>query len=118
MSDTRYTLLGIGLIFSGFIVLGTLGGQYFSVTIQSQEFDNCFEYFDDKPPLPVDCNSKLEDKAMLSGLVIGLIGAGTISLIKGIRGKWDQSVKPEDMLGPGGPSYPNSDDSKSFGEKD
>ena len=118
MSDTRFTLIGIGLIFSGFIVLSMLGGQYFNVSIQSQEFDSCFEYFDDRPPVPIDCDSKLQDKVMFSGLVIGLLGAGIIALIKGIRGKWDQSVKPEDMLGPGGPSYPSSDDSKSFGNED
>jgi hypothetical protein len=41
-----------------------------------------------------------------------LIGAGIIALIKGVRGKWDQDVKPEDMLGPGGknPSKPDNDD--------
>jgi hypothetical protein len=43
---------------------------------------------------------------MFSGLVIGLIGAGVASLVKGVRGRWDQDVKPEDMVGPGGPSYP------------
>jgi len=34
--------------------------------------------------------------------VIALIGCGIVSLFKGVRGKWDQDVKPEDMLGPWG----------------
>jgi len=33
-------------------------------------------------------------------LVMGLVGAGIVSLVKGARGKWDQDVKPEDMVGP------------------
>ncbi len=113
MSDTRYTLLGIGLIFAGFIVLGIFGGHYFDVTIQVEEFDKCYEYFEDRPPVQVECDVKLQDKVMFSGLVIALIGGGIIALVKGVRGRWDQDVKPEDMVGPGGPSYSSSDDSKS-----
>jgi hypothetical protein len=113
VSDTRFTLLGIALIFVGFIVLGIFGPKYFDVTIQAQEFDNCYEYFDDRPPVPIDCDVKLQDKAMFSGLIVGLIGAGIASLVKGIKGKWDQDVKPEDMVGPGGPNFSSSDDSKS-----
>jgi len=30
-----------------------------------------------------------------------LIICGIIAMIKGIRGTWDQDVKPEDMVGPG-----------------
>jgi len=37
---------------------------------------------------------------MFLGLVLGLVGAGIVSLVKGARGKWDQDVKPEDMVGP------------------
>ena len=118
MSDTRFTLIGIGLIFSGFIILGVFGTQYFDATIQAEEFDNCYEYFNDKPPVLVECDVKLQDKALFSGLVIGLIGIGIASLINGFRGRWDQDVKPEDMVGPGGPSYTNSDDSKSSGKED
>ena len=29
------------------------------------------------------------------------IVCGIVSLVKGIKGKWDQDVKPEDMVGPG-----------------
>jgi len=51
---------------------------------------------------------------MFFALVIALIGCGIVSLIKGVRGKWDQDVKPEDMLSPGGDTSksdkPNSDE--------
>ena len=100
MSDTRFTMLGIGLIFVGFIILGVFGTAFFDATIQANEFETCFEYFDDNPPVEVSCDAKLQNKVMFLGLVLGLVGAGIVSLIKGARGKWDQDVKPEDMVGP------------------
>ena len=112
MSDTRFTLLGIGLIFAGFIILGIFGAPYFDATIQAEEFGDCFEYFDDRPPVPVECKVKLQDKMMFSGLVIGLVGAGIASLVKGVKGRWDQDVKPEDMVGPGHPSSDEPRNSK------
>ena len=33
-------------------------------------------------------------------IVVLLIICGVASLVKGIRGRWDQDVKPEDMVGP------------------
>ncbi len=107
MSDTRFTMLGIGLIFAGFIILGVFGTSYFDATVEAGEFENCFEYFEDKAPVPIDCDVKLRGKIMFSGLVAALVGAGIVALIKGVRGKWDQDVKPEDMVGPGGPSDSN-----------
>ncbi len=107
MSDTRFIMLGIVLIFAGFVILGIFGSEYFDATIQANEFETCFEYFDDKPPVEVSCNVKLQNKVMFSGLVMALVGAGIISLVKGVRGKWDQDVKPEDMVGPGGPTDSN-----------
>jgi len=100
VSDTRFTMLGIGLIFVGFIILGVFGTAYFDATIQSNEFETCFEYFDDNPPVEVSCDAILLNKVMFLGLVMGLVGAGIVSLVKGARGKWDQDVKPEDMVGP------------------
>ena len=118
MSDTRFTLIGIGLIFAGFIILGIFGQQYFDATIQADEFDDCYEYFDDKPPVQVECDAKLQAKAMFFGLVIGLISVGVVSLVKGVRGKWDQDVKPEDMVGPGNPSNSKPEDSNPSGKSD
>ncbi|HXV67058.1 MAG TPA: hypothetical protein VD731_07535, partial [Nitrosopumilaceae archaeon] len=78
--------------------------------IQAQEFGNCYEYFDDSPPVPIECETKLQDKMMFSGLVMGLVGAGIAALVKGARGHWDQDVRPEDMVGPGHPKsdYPDN----------
>ena len=102
MSDTRFIILGIGLIFAGFIVVGVFGAQYFGPTIEAEQFGDCYEYFDDKPPVPVDCENLLQGKIMIVGFVVGLILAGILSLIKGAKGSWDQNVKPEDIVGPGG----------------
>ena len=114
MSDTRFTLIGIGLIFVGFIVLGIFGSNYISPTIEAQEFDDCYEYFDDKPPVPVSCDIQFLNKTIFFALVIAIIGSGIVFLVKGVRGKWDQDVKPGDMLGPGGGTSnsdkPNSDE--------
>jgi len=118
VSDTRFTLIGIVLIFAGFIILGIFGEPYFDASIQAEEFDDCYEYFDDKPPVQVECEAKLQAKAMFSGLVIGLVAAGVFSLVKGVRGKWDQDVKPEDMVGPGSPSNPESEDSNPSEKED
>jgi hypothetical protein len=103
-------MLGIGLIFAGFIILGIFGESYFDASIQSEEFDECFEYFDDKPPQKIECEVKLQNKMMFSGLVLGLVAIGIISLVKGVKGKWDQDVKPQDMVGPGGPDNPKRND--------
>ncbi len=111
MSDTRFTMLGIGLIFAGFIILGIFGAPYFDITVESEEFENCFEYFDDKPPIPIECDAKLQEKMMFSGLVMALVGTGIAALVKGVKGKWDQDVKPEDKVGPSNPS--SSDSNKS-----
>lgn len=109
MSDTRFTLIGVGLIFAGFVVLGIFGGQFFNATVEAQEFTDCYEYFEDKPPVQISCEAALQDKVLFFALVIGLIAAGIVSLIKGVRGSWDQKVRPEDMVGSSGR---NDDDSE------
>ena len=49
-------------------------------------------------------------------IVALLIACGIVSLVKGIKGKWDQDVKPEDMVGPSGSfdtrDGPNDSDQK------
>ncbi|SVE44997.1 uncharacterized protein METZ01_LOCUS497851 [marine metagenome] len=37
---------------------------------------------------------------IIFAIVVLLITSGIASLVKGIRGRWDQNVKPEDMVGP------------------
>ncbi|CAE6500754.1 hypothetical protein [Candidatus Nitrosotenuis uzonensis] len=99
MSDTRFTLIGIGLIFAGFIVLGVLGQHHYNLAIQSQQFGECFEY-KDGTQIPVDCNVAMQDRNWFFALVIALIGGGIFFLVKGVRGKWDQDVKEKDKVGP------------------
>jgi hypothetical protein len=50
MSDMRFIILGIALIFVGFIILGAFGHEYQAATLESNEFGTCYEYFEDKPP--------------------------------------------------------------------
>lgn len=99
MSDTRFTLIGIGLIFAGFLVLGVFGQQHYNFAIQVQEFGDCFEY-EGGEQVEVSCDIVMQDRVLFFALVIGIIGPGIFFLIKGIRGKWDQDVKPQDKVGP------------------
>lgn len=112
MSDTRFTLIGIGFIFAGFMILSIFGNQFFFVSLEAEEFGECFEYFDDKPPVQVECGTKIQYKGIFLGGVIGILTIGILFLIKGVRGKWDQQVKPEDMLGPGYDKPTGKDDSE------
>ncbi|MEM2160253.1 MAG: hypothetical protein QXN55_04790 [Candidatus Nitrosotenuis sp.] len=99
MSDIRFTLIGIGLVFAGFVVLGVFGQEHYNFAIQAQQFGDCFKYEDGKQ-IEVSCSVVMQDRAAFFALVIGIIGAGIFFLIKGVRGKWDQDVKPEDKVGP------------------
>jgi len=51
MSDIRFIVIGIVIIFSGFLVVGVFGHNYQVVNIEASEFDKCFEYHVDKEPL-------------------------------------------------------------------
>lgn len=105
MSDTRLTMIGIALIFSGFLTLGIFGQKYYNITIQAQEFGDCYDFSDGKQT-KIDCHTALQNQILFFSLVTGLIGLGIFFLIKGVRGKWDQSVKPEDKVGPSS-SFPS-----------
>ena len=100
MSDIRFVIMGTGIVFAGFLVLGIFGGNVQSSNIESDEFGTCFEYSDEKEPVPIDCSVKMFDQNLFFGVIIAIIGAGIIALVKGIRGDWDSKVKPEDMVGP------------------
>lgn len=109
MSDMRFIIIGIGLVFVGFIILGGFGQNYQAATLESDQFGTCYEYSENSPPVEINCSFKIFDQTVFFGLVIGIIGIGIISLIKGTRGDWDNRVKPEDMVGPG--NNQNSDES-------
>ena len=112
MSDMRFTIIGIALIFVGFIILGGFGDNFQAATLESNEFGTCYEYSDDAPPKEINCSFKIFDQTVFFALVIAFIGAGIVSLIKGARGNWDNKVKPEDVVGPGNNQNETSDDSK------
>ena len=90
------------LVFSGFLILGVFGYDYQIANIEASEFGKCYQYYDDKEPVEINCSSKIFDQALFFTIVTVLIVGGIISLIKGIKGNWDNDVKSKDMVGPGG----------------
>ncbi len=107
----RFTIIGIALIFVGFIILLVFGHNYQAATLESNEFGTCYEYSNDKEPVEIDCSLKILDQALFFALIIGFVGAGIIALVKGVKGNWDNKVKPEDMVGPGRRENESSEDS-------
>jgi hypothetical protein len=99
MSDTRLTLLGVAFIFAGFLILSVFGQHHFDFAIQAEEFGECFEY-ENGVQTEIDCETVMQDRAAFFALVLGLIAVGIFFLIKGVRGRWDQDIKPEDKVGP------------------
>ena len=110
MSDMRFIMIGLVTITIGFIVLGVFGSQFTEITVQTKEFSECYKYPEDQPPVKIECDQYLGEKNILFVIVIGIIGAGVFACLKGIRGKWDQDVKPEEMMGPG--NHNNDDNSE------
>ena len=111
MSDMRFIIIGIALTFVGFIILGAFGHDYQAATLESNEFGTCYEYSDENAPIEINCSFKILDQTLFFALIIGFIGAGIIALVKGVKGDWDNKIKPEDMLGPGKRQNDNSEDS-------
>ena len=101
MSDMRFIITGIVLVFIGFVLLGMFGDNFQASTIEADQFGTCYEYFEDKPPIEINCSFKTFDQSIFFILVLAFIVAGIIALIKGMRGDWDNKVKPEDVVGPG-----------------
>ena len=116
VSDTRFIILGVGLVFSGIIFLSVFGSQSAEITLQ-EEFSKCFEYHDDSPPTEIDCDTASENKMVIFTITALLIACGIISLVKGMKGRWDQNVKPEDMVGPGS-SFDTRDESDDSDQND
>ena len=108
MSDIRFVMIGVVVLSVGFIVMAVFGSQYQDITVQTKEFSECYEYTDENVAVKVDCDEQLQSRNLIFVAVIGILAAGGILLVKGIRGTWDNDVKPEEMLGPGGD---NKDDS-------
>ncbi|TLX66657.1 MAG: hypothetical protein E6L00_04705 [Thaumarchaeota archaeon] len=100
MSDTRLIIIGSVLAFSGFLIGGVAGAQYRQYAVQADQFGVCFDYTTDGHAIKVKCDEKIKDKFIFLFVSLGLIGGGVIVLVKGVRGKWDQNVKSDEMLGP------------------
>jgi len=109
MSDMRFIMIGIALIFVGFIILGVFGHNYQAATLESNEFETCYEYSTEQAPIEINCSFKIINQMLFFALIIGFTGAGIIALMKGVKGNWDNKVKPEDMVGPGKRDNEDSD---------
>ena len=112
MSDIRFVMIGVGVLSAGFIVMAVFGSQYQDITVQTKEFSECYDYTDENVEVKVDCDEQLKSRNLMFALVMGILAAGGISLVKGIRGTWDNDVKPEEMLGPGGDKKTSDEDKK------
>ena len=111
MSDTRFIILGVAIIFAGFIVLGVLGGDHQTASIEAEEFGDCYVYSEDASPVRTECPNRVFGQYVFFGAIVAIIASGVAVLIKGVRGRWDNEVRPEDMVGPGG-DRPGKDDSE------
>ena len=112
MSDIRFVMIGVVVLTVGFIVMAVIGNQYQDITVQTKEFSECYDYTDENVSVKVDCDKQLQSRNLMFVVVIGILTAGGIALVKGIRGTWDNDVKPEEMLGPGGDKKKPDDDKK------
>lgn len=100
MSDTRFIVLGLILVFAAFMFGGIVGSQYVKFTVQANQFSDCFDYTSEGKSIPVSCALVIQDKYIVLGVVVALLGGGVASLVKGVKGKWDQDVKSDEMVGP------------------
>ena len=112
MSDIRFIMIGVAALSIGFIVMALFGTQYQDITIQTKEFSECYDFTDENLPVKIDCDKELQERNFIFAIVIGILIGGRVALFKGIRGTWDNDVKPEEMLGPGGDKKTPDDEKK------
>lgn len=118
MGDIRFIMIGVALVFAGFIVLGVLGDAYQAASIEADEFGTCYNYSDDSEPVITSCAAKTGEQVAFFGVVVAVICGGAASLVKGVRGDWDSRVKPEEMVGPGRSGHDDDDDDGDGGKAD
>lgn len=94
-------MVGAVIIFVGFIIAGVTSSNYSQIAIQAQQFGECYDY-SSGTAMRVSCTETTHDDLLYLGLSFGLIAIGGLILVKGIRGKWDQNVKSNEMVGPKG----------------
>lgn len=98
MSDIRLILGGAAIVFAGFMLGGMANSNYAQFAVQQQNFDECYDY-SSGVAVHVKCSEKSQDYGLYLALSVGLLGAGGVVIFKGIRGKWDNDVKDDEMLG-------------------
>jgi hypothetical protein len=99
VSDVRLIMIGSVIIVVGFFIGGMAGSEYNQFAIQETAFGDCYDY-STGTAVHVNCGQKQFDNLLELILSIALIGGGVTILIKGMRGKWDQNVKSDEMVGP------------------
>jgi len=99
MSDIRLIMIGSVIVIAGFFVGGMAGSEYNQFAIQATNFGDCFDY-SSGTAIHVSCAQKQYDGLLELTLSIALFCAGGIVIYKGIKGKWDQNVKSDEMVGP------------------
>lgn len=99
MSDIRLIIIGSVIVFGGLFYGGMKASQYLDYTIQEQNFDECFDYSSGQA-VHVKCDQMEQEKYSYLMLSLAIIGIGIFIMIKGLRGKWDQNVKNDEMMGP------------------
>ena len=95
-------MLGSVIIFAGFVVGGIKSSYYVQFMIQANQFDECYDYSTGNE-VKVKCADLINDFFLYMALSITFIGIGGVIIFKGIRGKWDQNVKNDEMFGPKNP---------------
>ena len=92
-------MAGVIIMFIGFMLGGYVNSSYSQFAIQQESFDQCFDY-SSGVEVHVKCSEKNQDHMLYLGLSLGLLGIGGVVIVKGIRGKWDNNVKDDEMVGP------------------
>jgi len=93
---------GAVIIFAGFMLGSMANSNYAQFAVQQETFGECYDY-SSGVAVHVKCSEKSQDFGLYLALSVGLLGAGGVVIFKGIRGKWDNNVKDDEMLGPKNP---------------
>ena len=99
MGDIRLIMIGAMIVFAGFYVASMAGSEYSEISIQATQFDDCYDYSSGSA-VHVSCIQVEHDALLYLVLALSLFGVGGYVIFRGIKGRWDQNVKNDEMLGP------------------
>ncbi len=99
MSDIRLVMVGSVILFGGFYVASMGGSQYSQMAMQSTQFDDCYDY-STGTAIHVSCTQVEHEALLYLAFAFSVIGGGGYVIFRGIKGRWDQNVKNDEMLGP------------------